>query len=287
MVTTYPAVNASLPLRGAPAIRHIILPLDGGKLAEKAVEPVSALAHAFGADVMLVRCFELDEHKPAGHAALTLPINKFRMPLHMASLYLAHMEERFRERGITVHSHLYQWPVGLSTLDDVQRYADALVVIAVQTGALDVPRLCEVVADISDGAQVPVLFIPVDWRSPFAGGHLRSLRALAVNGDGVPEVAAYARTLAEAFQGTTVKLSSRISSVVHEVTPVTSNVSDDGRTTGNAVHNIHQLVERIGAAADVVVMSAAAQLGGSWDAVEDACAFDAFLSAGVALLVVP
>jgi hypothetical protein len=262
-----------------------MLPLDGGKLAEMAVDPATALAHAFGADVVLVRCFELDEHKASGHATLTLPANKPGMPLHMASLYLAHMEERIRQRGIDAHSHLYLWPVGSSALAGIQRYADALVVVAVRADAVDVPRLCSVVADISDGAQAPILFIPVSWRSPLAGANLRGLHALAMNGDEEPAVAAYAQALADAFHGTTVDLSSKPSSTRHDETPAMSDVTVDGRATGNAAHDIPRYIAHVGALSEIVVLPAA-QFGGQ-HAEKDGCAFSKVLSAGAPLLVVP
>lgn len=286
MVNTYPAANATLPLRGAPVIRHIILPLDGGKRAEMAVDPATALARAFGADVILVRCFELDEHTQSAHTALTLPANKPHLPLHMASLYLAHIEERIRARGIDVHSHLYQWPVGSSTRTGAQHYADALVVITVQTGAVDVPHMCGVVADISDGARPPILFIPADGRSPLAGGHLRGLHTLAVSGDEAPAVTAYARILADALHGTTVDVSSHPSSKGHDETSAMSDVTSYGWAIGNAVHDIHQYIAHVGAEPNVVVLPAAACLRGSQHADTDGCAFSEALSAGVALLLV-
>jgi hypothetical protein len=91
--------------------------------------------------------------------------------------------------------------------------------------------------------------------------------------------------LADAFHGTTVYLSSTPSSTRHDEMPAKSDVTDDGRATGNAAHDIPRYIAHVGAVSEIVVLPAA-KLGGQ-HAEKDGCAFSEVLSAGAPLLVVP
>lgn len=192
----------------APTIRHIILPLDGSRLAERAIEPAIALARAFGADVSLVRCYELAAHMIPGNTAQFLLNRKPHMSLHAASLYLARMEETFRQRGVPAHSHLYQWSASYAILETTTHSAHALIVMATRAESANQKQIQSVAGDVMDADVAPVFLLSADTHVPFSRGILHGIRVAAVDAPLYPEVAAYAGMLAEQFHGTVAHVAS-------------------------------------------------------------------------------
>lgn len=283
MAHIYAEITTAAPSHVAPAIRHIILPLDGSRFAELSVEPAIVLARAFGADVSLVRCYELASHLVPDHAAQAFLNRKSHLPLHAASLYLARMEERFRQRGVSAHSHLYQWPATSAILETTSHSANALIVMATRAGSVDRKQLESITGNIMEAGVAPVLVLSADTRVPFASGALHGLRVLAVDSQSYPEVEAYARLLADRFYGTVTHATSP------HVTERRANGSDDQpaepaqplRQDTQAIDALAAL-ERVGA--DVVVLKESPRLDG---ALGDGGALKSLLTAGLPVIVVP
>ncbi len=269
MVHTYFESSAAAAKGVAPAIRHIILPLDGSRLAERAVEPALVLARVFNADVALVRCYELGAHLPSTNAGFAFLGRKPSMPLHAASLYLARIEETFRQRGVRAHAHLSQWPVTSAILDTTIPNADALIVMAARAESVDRHRLESVAAAVLDAAMAPVLLLPLDARATFAGRNRRGMRILALDGNVAGAVEAYARALAEAFRGTI------------------EHAHVEGKEWENTSAIGHQLAETARATADIVVLKEAPRLDSSATGSGDRNAVKALLAAGLPVFVVP
>lgn len=269
MFHTYFASPAASAKCVSPAIRHIILPLEGSRLAERAVEPALVLARAFNADVALVRCYEPAVHPPSTNAGWAFLGRKASMPLHAASLYLARIEETFRQRGVRAHAHLFQWPVTSAILDTAIDNSDALIVMAARAESDDAHRLEGVATEVVDAAATPVLLLPTDTRVVFAGSRRRGMRILAIGGNVAFEVEAYAQMLAEAFRGTI------------------EHASFEGQEKGNTSARTAQLAKTARAIADVVVLKEAPQLDGCESGSGGRNVVNMLLAAGLPVLMVP
>jgi nucleotide-binding universal stress UspA family protein len=96
-------------LTAEPALKHMLIPLDGTSQAEEILEPALALGSLTGADYTLLRVvepiqplgMELGGYAPAG---LELPLLKELQA--GAQAYLDNVAERLRARGVRVHTRV-------------------------------------------------------------------------------------------------------------------------------------------------------------------------------------
>ncbi len=280
MAHIYSEAPAVRPQKGTPTIRRIILPLDGTRLAERAIEPAIMLARAFAAEVALVRCYEPVSHLPSGNSGLALLRPKPTMPLHVASLYLARIEQTFRQRGVRAQGHLFQWPAASAIVETARRGSDDLIVMATRAGSVDMQRMGSVAADIMDAGMAPVLLVTNDTHSIFdSSGSHESLRVLAVDADAAMEVEAYAQLLAGAFRGTVAH------AITHLPSPRRKDAVGAGKVTDDAPCTVDRLATIARTRADVVVLKGSLPLDDSGPGRENAAAL--LQAAGLPVLVVP
>jgi nucleotide-binding universal stress UspA family protein len=285
MAHIYSEAPTVRPQKGTPTIRRIILPLDGMRLAERAIEPAIMLARAFAAEVALVRCYEPVSHLPSGNTGLSLLRPKPTMPLHVASLYLARIEETFRQRGVRAQGHLFQWPAASAIVETARRGSDDLIVMATRAGSVDMQRMGSVAADIMDAGMAPVLLVTNDTHSIFdsSGSHER-LRVLAIDTDAAVEVEAYAQLLAGALRGTVAHAFTHLPSPRRKA-PIAKDTSGTGKLTEDAPCTVDRLATIARTRADVVVLKGSLPLADSGPGRENAAAL--LQAAGLPVLVVP
>jgi len=122
-------------LTGKPALKHVLIPLDGSELAEQILEPAIALGSVTGADYTLLSVVE----------PLVLPDGQFGInvmgtvdpvllqELHaQAQRYLDQVAARLRARSLSVQSRLViNQPPALAILEEAR--ANAIDVIALAT----------------------------------------------------------------------------------------------------------------------------------------------------------
>jgi nucleotide-binding universal stress UspA family protein len=284
MVHTYSGAQVALPRSVAPAVRRIILPLDGTRLAERAVEPTIELARAFQAEVALVRCYEPASQLPSGNASLALLRRRPSVPLHAASLYLARMEETLRRRGVRAYGRLFQWPAAPAILETATHGSSDLVVIATRAGSNDMERLGSVAADILEARSAPILLVTAGTRNTLERGHSRGLRVLAVDGDVAADVEAYAELLAGALHGTVAHVSTLHAGGSQTMAATEALTADAAPPAKQEIPcTIGRLADVARAGADVVVVKGSPPLDGRGSG----RAIDLLRATGLPVLVVP
>jgi nucleotide-binding universal stress UspA family protein len=165
-------------------IRHVVIPLDGTPLAERAIAPAASLARALNAEITLVRAYGRSSSLPSRGG---MPWGLMRAnggDLHHASLYLARLQGELRSVGIRASSRVVQaQPV--EAIVEVAAHTPAdLVVLATRGGTRTGERSLDgsVAADVVRNGQIPVLVVNSATANPFDAGHAGSLR-LAVHVD--------------------------------------------------------------------------------------------------------
>ncbi len=173
---------------GAPepaSIRHLVVPLDGTPLAERAIAPAASLARALNAEVTLVRAYGRGSSLPSGSTMMRGLLRVNGGDVHHASLYLARLQVELRSLGIRASSRVVQaQPV--EAILEVAAHApiDHLVVLATRGGMRSGERSFDgsVAAEVIRDGAVPVLVVNGATANPFDASHTGSLR-LAVPAD--------------------------------------------------------------------------------------------------------
>jgi len=102
--TTKPVlmIKSPAPEKG-PLISKIMVPLDGSGIGQAALDIVTLLAPAFGAEVVLIQIVEPVRYLPSvdGMGAYTLPIDDAEIEAD-ATTFLNRRAEALRQKGITV-----------------------------------------------------------------------------------------------------------------------------------------------------------------------------------------
>ena len=102
--TTKPVLMVkSPPPEKGPLISKIMVPLDGSGIGQAALDIVTLLAPAFGAEVVLIQIVEPVRYLPSvdGMGAYTLPIDDAEIEAD-ATTFLNRRAEALRQKGITV-----------------------------------------------------------------------------------------------------------------------------------------------------------------------------------------
>ena len=157
-------------LQQPPALKRLLLPLDGSHLAEQMVEPAARLAQTAGAEVTLLRVIkplvpvmvpvegQTFDHMVQGLVAQTETLQeKIRKE---AQDYLKTLAEPLRQRGLTVHTCV---EAEEAPTQAILRHAHAVDLVAMAThGYRGLSRLFlgSVADKVIRGAHVPVLV----WR---------------------------------------------------------------------------------------------------------------------------
>ncbi len=103
---------------------RILVPLDGSELAESALEPASAIARAFAAEMFLVRVVPVPVHQRAGFS-----MGEVEAELAEADDYLASIASRMKEDDVKVHYAVRQGDVAEEILQHAADNDCDLIVI--------------------------------------------------------------------------------------------------------------------------------------------------------------
>jgi nucleotide-binding universal stress UspA family protein len=141
--------------------KRILLPLDGSKLAERALPHAIAQAQGFGARLVLLRVAETIPHAP-GVSAADLERVK-RQTVAWAQEHLKRVTEQVQELGVQVESAIIEGRPNV----EITRFAEAnsidLIVLSSRGRSGFSRWLLGSVADrVVRGAIVPVLLVRVE-----------------------------------------------------------------------------------------------------------------------------
>jgi nucleotide-binding universal stress UspA family protein len=145
------------------ALPHILIPLDGSKLAEQILEPAICLGRLMNSDYTLLRVVELNSASyvfdPALYGAPPMDTRRMDLEEQETKIYLDRVAARLRQQSLHVQTHVLtcQSPA-LAILEDAS--TGGVKLIALQThGRRGLARiLLGSVADkVIRGARVPVL----------------------------------------------------------------------------------------------------------------------------------
>lgn len=166
-----------------PAIRRVVIPLDGTAFAEQGREVGVALARAVNADVLLVCCYTERSYLPSGSAALLTAAGgpgvdhsdvakweRKQHPLHLALTYLEQVQAEIAQPGLTARIEAVQWPPSFAIVRLADRPFSDLVVMATHLGAdcsLQ-PVSGTITREVIEHSRVPVLLLPVNWAAEAA-----------------------------------------------------------------------------------------------------------------------
>ena len=156
-----------------PAVRHVLIPLDGSQLAEQALEPALTLGNADKGEFTLLRV--VPAIIPADYDQISGRVNvELRTSWHQqlhdlkrqlegeAQDYLDRLAERLRARSLNVHTRLmvHEQPA-TAILDTASRLsADAIALTTRGQGGLSRLLLGSVADKVIRGATMPVLICP-------------------------------------------------------------------------------------------------------------------------------
>lgn len=165
-------------------VRRVVIPLDGSSFAEQALGVGVTVAVAFGAEMLLTRCYSERSYLPSGSAALLssvaegnaggrradMPVfTHHQLPLNDALAYLKHVCAAVARPGLTVYTRAVEWPPSFAIVQLADRPRSDLVVMAANLGAVGIQHnACglvtrEVIEHIAPA--VPLLLVQGDWAS--------------------------------------------------------------------------------------------------------------------------
>jgi nucleotide-binding universal stress UspA family protein len=285
-------------------IAHILVPLDGSRLAESALSPTIALAERLGARVTLLHILERG-------APETIHGERHLTSTGEAEAYLTGAASRFADAGITVAVHTHPSPegdvAGSIAIHALASRADLIVMCAHGRGGLRGWLFGAIAQRVVRHGGAPVLLIRQETSGPT--GPLAP-RTVVVALDGTPEGEAAlpaSLTLARAL-GTSLHLLVVVATLATvggdrvaaaQLTPIATSAALD-LESDTARAYLAQLRERLGDSgvpttlevergeASRVVLDRAARAGGSLVALatHGRSGFDALWSASVGAKVV-
>jgi nucleotide-binding universal stress UspA family protein len=156
--------DAPVDLAREPALRRLLVGLDGSPRAEEVLGPALALARLTGAAVTLLRVvlpppaygMDLPPYAAAGAAADLALLEDLR---HEAQAYLTRVADRLREDGYEVETRVAAHPhAATALLEEAARTGRDLIALETH-GRRGLPRLFlgSVADKVVRGAEVPVL----------------------------------------------------------------------------------------------------------------------------------
>lgn len=168
------------PAPPRPAIRRVVIPLDGSAFADQAREVGVALAQASSAAVLLVHCYSERAYRAQGSAALRAAegaagneradVTKRlprQHPLHAALAYLELAQAEIARPGMIVRAEAVQWPPSFAIVQLADCPFADIVVMATHLGADCFPQHVAgtITGEVIEHTCVPVLLLPVGWRA--------------------------------------------------------------------------------------------------------------------------
>ncbi|MBS1251776.1 MAG: Universal stress protein F [Anaerolineales bacterium] len=144
-----------------PACKRLLVPLDGSELAEQALPYAELLAHAFGAEVILLQVPTLPPYVSLGPDATMLVPSLLSDAYAEADAYLANVERRLRAKGLSVHKAAVEPGAVAETIIDYTHEAGVDYIVMSTHGRSGLRRwVYGSVADrVLRGADAPVLLV--------------------------------------------------------------------------------------------------------------------------------
>jgi nucleotide-binding universal stress UspA family protein len=143
----------------APAVQHILIPLDGSALAEEILRPAVALGMLTGATYTLLQALDplVAEHTTPPYS-VGLDRSMLAEIRERALAYLEQIADRRRAQSLVVQTELVVAPPHVAILDYAQEHAVDLIAMATH-GQGGVARLLlgSVADKVVRGADVPIL----------------------------------------------------------------------------------------------------------------------------------
>ena len=145
-----------------PALRHVVIPLDGSELAEQVLGPATTLGRLMGADYTLLRVIEpvvLPDRRLGGNAAGGFDPVLLRRLQEEAQAYLEGVAGRLREQSLTVRTRLVTNRTAARAIRDQAREQPAAVIALATHGRGGLSRLLlgSVADKVARTSPVPVL----------------------------------------------------------------------------------------------------------------------------------
>ena len=153
VLTVRPGTHAGFGESGVPGA--VVVPLDGSKVSQRAIEPAIQIAKALGAEIVFIQAIRqlvgsgIDYHYDPG-------------PDQEACLdYLDQFVDCAKEQGIKARSHVPIGSAAIKIIEEVQEFEGGLVVMS-SHGSSGLPRwMVGSVADkVIRASRRPVLIIP-------------------------------------------------------------------------------------------------------------------------------
>jgi nucleotide-binding universal stress UspA family protein len=217
-------VSSSTPIlheaRTLPAIRRILVALDGTPHAEPAMASAATLARAFGAEVMLVLCSPVDTPRHRDRRWVRPRQERFSIP--NVSLYLSRKEHTLRMRGVRTSSRLLRGQAPDALMTAVLECDPDLVILATHAsaGASTTPAASDAV-EVLNRNSVSVLLLAPASRIPskLPGGRAPTIVVPLSAGTTSALELHHAARLARALAGEVLLLSVASGSSNTSVTP--------------------------------------------------------------------
>jgi len=140
--------------------KHILVPLDGSKLAERALPHATALAHKFGAEITLVQVI------PPVYAPVTPEMAVVQPTISLDELqaesekYLKMRQDELRKEGLIVHRTIIDGPIAESILGYAENQGCALIVMSTHgRSGLSKWIYGSVAQKVLQGSSCPILLI--------------------------------------------------------------------------------------------------------------------------------
>jgi nucleotide-binding universal stress UspA family protein len=172
-------ITPTVDLTHLPAVRTILVPLDGSELAETVIQIAIDLRARLGAQVTLIHVLEHD-------APATIHGDRHLTTEAEAATYLASVAARFPGEGSAVETHVHPNPehdVARSIAEHAAEFAADLILIATHgRGGIKGMISGSIAQQIIRQQHVPVLLVPVG-----AAGTAATIESLGVLVNGTPE----------------------------------------------------------------------------------------------------
>lgn len=150
------------PAAPLPAIRTILVPLDGSIFAEQALESAFGIARATGAALLLVSALPVPDDMAATDSGMTpAPVPaEYQAEVEQLTGYLEKQAQRLRQAGITVETQIVNGrPADAILRAGAEAPADLVVMATHGRSGLQRLWLGSVAMKVVQGATLPVLLV--------------------------------------------------------------------------------------------------------------------------------
>lgn len=140
--------------------KHILVPLDGSALAEKALSHATAIAHKFGSELTLVQVIPPVYAPVTPEMAVVQPAISLEELQAESEQYLKSRQESLRKEGLVVHRTVIDGPIAESILGYAERQDCALIIMSTHgRSGLSKWIYGSVAQKVLQGSNCPILLI--------------------------------------------------------------------------------------------------------------------------------